>query len=95
MAREHDQCPACGLTYDAFRTGESFASVKASMWVDSDDSSTWRYRTRAMVLGVWHAMKVALFRSHVAECLHYARLEAEENAAQNPANGAPASACIN
>jgi hypothetical protein len=68
-----DTCPECGLSYDNFRTGETFASVKESMHVASDDTTTWRYRTRRMVLGCWHAMKLSLFRSHVAECEHYAR----------------------
>lgn len=78
MAREHEECPWCGLSYDAFRTGQTFGGVKQSMFVNSDDPTTWRYRTRRMVLGVWHAMKVALFRSHVAECGYYKQMEESE-----------------
>lgn len=81
MAREMDACPACGRSYDAFRTGETFASVKSSMWTASTNPEDWCYRTRRMVLGCWHEMKVKMFRSHVGECEHYARLEAAEKAA--------------
>ncbi len=63
-----DECPFCELSYDEFRTGMTFADVKASMRSESSDPSTWRHRTRRMVLGCWHAMKVALFSSHIAEC---------------------------
>lgn len=73
MRPDPDTCPECGLSYDNFRTGETFASVKESMFVASDDPTHWRYRTRAMVLGVWHATKRVLFASHIAECEHYAR----------------------
>lgn len=67
-----DPC-VCGLTYDAFRTGLTFADVKLEMFVTSDDPSTWRYRTRRMVLGCWRATKLQMFASHCAECEHYAR----------------------
>lgn len=82
--REMDACPECGKTYDAFRTGETFASIKAAMRSESADPSTWRYRTRRMVLGFWHQLKIVMFRSHVAECEHYARIEAAEKLARKP-----------
>lgn len=84
MARELDSCPACALTYDAFRTGETFASMRQAMFVDAPDSSQWRYKRRNSVLGFWHQWKVALFRLHVTMCEHYARLEAEETASRKP-----------
>lgn len=67
-----DDC-ICGLAYRDFRTGLTFGDVKASMWVDSADASTWRYRTRRCVLGCWHETKLRMFASHKAECEHYAR----------------------
>lgn len=71
-----DDC-ICGLTYAAFRTGLTFADVKAEMYVASDDPSMWRYRTRRMVLGCWREMKLKLFASHRAECEHHAKAAAQ------------------
>lgn len=85
MSRPEPCC--CGLSYDAFRTRESFASIKAAMRSESTDPKDWRYRTRRMVLGFWHALKMTMFLSHVAECEHYARLEAAERAAARKPRG--------
>jgi hypothetical protein len=75
--RDREQC-VCGETYDGFRTGLDFAEVKRMMWVDSDDPSTWRYRTRRMVLGFWHALKGMMFALHCQQCEHYSKQEENE-----------------
>lgn len=87
MAREFDSCPACELTYDAFRTGETFASMRRAMFVETSDTNAWRYKRRHGVLGFWHQWKVTMFRSHVEECEYYARLEAAEKAAARKPRG--------
>jgi hypothetical protein len=47
------------------------------MWVDSDDSTLWRYKTRRMVLGYWRQIKQAMWASHCAECEYYERMDPE------------------
>lgn len=71
------QC-VCGLEYRNFRTGLTFADVRQSMWVESSDFTQWRHKTRRMVLGHWHELKLALWRSHCAECEYYEREYPEE-----------------
>lgn len=93
MARELDACPVCGQTYDAFRTELSFGAVRAEMFTTNPDPATWRQKRRSSVLGFWHERKVVLFRFHVQECEHYARLEAEELAQQQQHAVGPAIAC--
>lgn len=66
-----DDC-ICGKRYDDFRTNEDFASVRQSMFSHDPDPKTWRYRTRRMVLGAWHELKLRLFELHRQECEHYA-----------------------
>ncbi len=48
-----DDC-ICGLKYRDFRTGLDFAEVRRMMWSNNPDPSTWRHKTRRMVLGHWH-----------------------------------------
>jgi len=58
-------CPHCGLEYDDFKTGESFGSIKDSMFVASEDPSRWKYKRRHGVLGRWHDLKQELWRNHI------------------------------
>jgi len=58
-------CPYCGLEYDDFKTGESFATIKESMYVADADPSKWKYKRRHGVLGRWHDLKQELWRSHI------------------------------
>jgi len=57
------RCP-CGATYDAFRTGETFASVRRLMrdQPDRDGRWKWRQKRRSSVLGYWHELKLALWK---------------------------------
>lgn len=65
-----DDC-VCGLSYEAFRTGETFGSIRMSMWVDNADSSTWRYKRRGGVLGAWRQLKLRMWAEHRALCDRY------------------------
>lgn len=58
-------CPYCGMEYDDFRTGETFATIKESMYVSSEDPTRWKYKRRHGVLGRWHDLKQELWRSHI------------------------------
>jgi hypothetical protein len=51
-----------GLTgYDKFRTGFTYRDVWEMMRDDSDDRSTWKYKTRGVVLGMWHELKLQMY----------------------------------
>ena len=63
-ARDPERC-RCGLTYHDFRTGLTFAEVRAQMW---RAAPPWRYRRRHGVLGYWRQLKLAAWAIHVAEC---------------------------
>ena len=67
----------CGLTYERFRTGLTFGCVRSMMWSDSTDPADWRYKTRRMVLGYWHQLKLGMWRSHCAECDYYEQQDPE------------------
>jgi hypothetical protein len=47
--------------YDRFRTGLDFASVQRMLRVPSDDPLQWRRKSRGVVLGLWHEIKLALW----------------------------------
>lgn len=61
-------CPVCGMDYDDFRTGMTFADVKAEMYVASDNPEDWVYKRRGCVLRRWRKIKRAMFDYHVEEC---------------------------
>jgi len=63
-----DRCPICGLAYDAFRSGLTYAEVYAQFWVDDDDPSTWCNKRRRTVLGRWHELKLDLWTEHLDAC---------------------------
>jgi hypothetical protein len=48
-------------TYEEFRTGLTFRTVRQLLWSSSDDPTTWRYRRRRTVLGFWHQLKQQLY----------------------------------
>lgn len=58
-------CPYCGIDYDDFKTGHSFADVKGLMWVGTDDPARWRYKRRHTVLGSWRELKQKMFLEHI------------------------------
>lgn len=72
-----DEC-VCGLRYSDFRTGLTFADVKASMWTASTDPEDWVYRTRSGVLGRWRQIKQEMFRDHCALCDQWEQEAPEE-----------------
>ena len=63
-----EKCPVCGLAYVDFRTGMTFADVKAEMYVASEDSADWVYKRRRCVLRRWRKIKRAMFEYHIEEC---------------------------
>lgn len=68
MPRRDLTCSRCGMHYDAFRTGLTYNDVFLMLWSYSEDPSTWKYKRRHTVLGLWHSIKQDMFRQHVAEC---------------------------
>jgi hypothetical protein len=56
------------MAYDDFRTGETFATVRQSMRVGTDDPTQWRNKRRRGVLGRWRELKVQLWDWHIHEC---------------------------
>jgi hypothetical protein len=64
----HQECPACGLKYEDFRTGLTFQDVKDTFWSGSDDPADWKYSRRHSVLGRWHQMKLELWTEHTDNC---------------------------
>ena len=61
-----DVCPYCGLNYADFKTGQTFATIKESMYVASDVPEKWVYKRRSGVLGRWHELKQSLWADHLA-----------------------------
>jgi hypothetical protein len=64
----NEVCPVCGLTYNDFRTGLTFAEVKACMHVESEDCVDWVYKRRKGVLRKWKKIKQLMWRFHIEEC---------------------------
>lgn len=69
-------CPVCELVYDDFRTGFTYQDIYGMLWSASDDPSTWRYKRRHTILGLWHQIKKEMWRDHVADCREQQREEA-------------------
>lgn len=63
-----ETCAACGLDYDDFKTGLTFAAVRADMWRTEEDPSQWKYKRRRGVLGAWHGTKQMMWRDHLDTC---------------------------
>ena len=49
------------MTYADLRTGLTYRDVYAMMWVNDDDTSRWRCKSRRAVLGFWHELKLAMW----------------------------------
>lgn len=62
------KCPVCGLDYDDFHTGMTFAEVQAEMFVDSDDPADWVYKRRGSVLRRWRKIKEVMWDYHQRSC---------------------------
>lgn len=48
--------------YDAFRTGLTFGQVRQMLWISDQDPRRWRYKRRGSVLGLWHQIKMEMWR---------------------------------
>lgn len=59
------KCEACGISYQDFRTGLTFAEVRNMMFVGSDDCGQWRHKRRHSVLGFWHELKLQAWLYHL------------------------------
>jgi hypothetical protein len=62
------KCGACGICYEDFKTGFTYADVYAMLWSGSEDPSTWKYKRRRTVLGLWHSLKSQMWEAHLAAC---------------------------
>jgi len=63
-----DECPYCQMRYDHLNTGLSFQEIYGMMWVDSDDTSKWVYKTRRCVLRYWRKLKQEFWEEHMDHC---------------------------
>lgn len=68
-----NECPVCGIVYDDFRTGMTFADVKAEMYVASENPEDWVYKRRRCVLRRWRRIKRAMFDYHIEECKQHGK----------------------
>lgn len=57
-------CSVCGQTYRAFRTGETFASIRKQI-------PEGKHKRLNSVLGTWHEHKLALWNEHADRCWTY------------------------
>jgi hypothetical protein len=53
--------------YDSLRTGLSYQEVYDQLKDYSDDPKDWRYKSRGVVLGYWHQLKMELYLHTRAE----------------------------
>lgn len=67
--RKPANCPHCDMDYDKFR-GEkyTYAEVRMLLWVGDSDYSTWKYKRRHTVLGLWHSLKMIDWSEHIYMC---------------------------
>jgi hypothetical protein len=63
-----ETCEFCGLEYDDFKTGLTFADVRRDMWRAEEDPSQWKYKRRRGVLGAWRGAKQMMWREHLDAC---------------------------
>lgn len=73
-----DECPTCGLTYGAFRTGMSYREVFGLLMDNSDDPAEWHNKSRHTVLGKWHELKKQWWAHHLEECALQKEFEDEQ-----------------
>lgn len=67
-AVRYDVCENCGLRYQDMKTGLTFADVYMFLWSWDGDPSTWRQKSRGVVLGKWHEIKLEMWSSHIEKC---------------------------
>ncbi len=61
-------CDKCGLTYDRFRTGLTYADIQDQFWRPEEEPSKWVNKSRHTYLGRWHEIKLKMWEQHIAEC---------------------------
>jgi hypothetical protein len=61
-------CPNCGIAYNDFRTGFTFADIVAMLWRPEHDPSQWVHKRRNTILGKWHQIKLELWEHHLNNC---------------------------
>jgi hypothetical protein len=61
-------CPHCQLRYDDFRTGWTFADVRATFW---REHKPWHPARRRSVLGRWHEIKQEMWAEHIKHCENF------------------------
>lgn len=63
-------CPVCGMRYDAYRIGSSFAALRREIIAIDVDARTGKkkYGRRNGVLGLAHQRKWMAWTNHVEEC---------------------------
>lgn len=61
-------CPYCGLVYNDMRTGLTYSCIYSMLWSANEDPSTWRYKRRHTVLGLWHSIKRDQWHEHLHWC---------------------------
>lgn len=65
----HDEsCELCGQTYGELKTGLTFSDVRGMLWSGNPDPSTWKNKGRHTVLGLWHQIKVSMWKEHQEMC---------------------------
>ena len=62
------ECPICGLKYEGFRTGYTYADIFAMFWSYDEDQETWHPKRRRTILGRWHEIKLKLWAEHIENC---------------------------
>jgi hypothetical protein len=53
------------IGYDEFRTGLTYHEVWEMLRNDDDDSKVWRYKSRGVILGMWHELKMQLYQQYL------------------------------
>lgn len=62
--------------YDKMRTGFTYRDIQSMLWSEDPDNRTWRYKTRGVVLGFWHQIKMEQWEE-LQSRRHYASLGEE------------------
>ena len=53
------------IGYDEFRTGFTYSEIREMLFCDSPDPKQWRYKTRGVVLGMWHEIKLQMYNQYL------------------------------
>jgi hypothetical protein len=67
MPRRKEPKPGQPITFAEFRTGLTFADVRAMMWMNTDNAAEWKYKRRGTVLGYWRDLKLKMWDQYCAQ----------------------------